>query len=153
MRRFVASLQSVRHSSLVLRMIASFPTIRKRPSGRKNLPDIMRAICDFSAARFGACKTAPAKSLYRFHQPERVVPCASLWRTVGIPYSIAESMAGSGPSPRQRGNGAVGLAYYPGQRHAGMTLRELGKYLGEVEYPAVSIAIARFRNRLKTERS
>ena len=26
----------------------------------------------------------------------------------------------------QRGNGAVGLAYYLGQRHAGMTLRELG---------------------------
>ena len=47
----------------------------------------------------------------------------------------------------------MGLAYYSGQRHAGMTLRELGKYLGEVEYPAVSIAIARFRNRLKTERS
>ena len=47
----------------------------------------------------------------------------------------------------------VGLAYYLGQRHAGMTLRELGKYLGEVEYPAVSVAIARFQNRLKTERS
>ena len=54
---------------------------------------------------------------------------------------------------RQRGNGAVGLAYYLGQRHAGMTLRELGKYMGEVEYPAVSVAIARFQNRLKTERS
>jgi hypothetical protein len=53
----------------------------------------------------------------------------------------------------QRGNRAVGLAYYPGQRHAGMTLRQLGKYLGDVEYPAVSIAIARFQNRLKTERS
>jgi len=34
-----------------------------------------------------------------------------------------------------------------------LTLRELGKYMGEVEYPAVSIAIARFQNRLKTERS
>ena len=54
---------------------------------------------------------------------------------------------------RQRGNGAVGLAYYLGQRHAGMTLRKLGKYMGEVEYPAVSVAIARFQNRLKTERS
>src|SRR5215475_12943558 len=54
---------------------------------------------------------------------------------------------------RQRGNGAVGLAYYIGQRHAGMTLRELGKYMGEVEYPAVSVAIARFQNRLKTDRS
>jgi len=54
---------------------------------------------------------------------------------------------------RQRGNGAVGLAYYLGQRHAGMTLRELGKYMGGVEYPAVSVAIARFQNRLKTERS
>jgi len=47
----------------------------------------------------------------------------------------------------------VGLAYYFGQRHAGMTLRELGKYIGEVEYPAVSVVIARFQNRLKTERS
>ena len=54
---------------------------------------------------------------------------------------------------RQRGNGAVGPAYYLGQRHAGMTLRELGKYLGEVEYPAVSVAIARLQNRLKTDRS
>ena len=52
----------------------------------------------------------------------------------------------------QRGNGAVGLAYYLGQ-HAGMTLRELGKCMGEVEYAAVSVAIARFQNRLKTERS
>jgi hypothetical protein len=34
-----------------------------------------------------------------------------------------------------------------------MTLHELGKYLGDVEYPAVSVAIARFENRLKTERS
>jgi hypothetical protein len=34
-----------------------------------------------------------------------------------------------------------------------MTLRELGKYMGEVEYPAVSVVIARFQNRLKTERS
>ena len=36
---------------------------------------------------------------------------------------------------RQRGSGAVGLAYYLEQRHAGMTQRELGKYMGEVEYP------------------
>jgi len=34
-----------------------------------------------------------------------------------------------------------------------MTLRELGEYMGEVEYPAVSVAIARFRNWLKSERS
>jgi len=54
---------------------------------------------------------------------------------------------------RRRGNGAVGLAYYLGQRHAGMTLRQLGKYMGDVEYPAVNVAIARFQNRLKTERS
>jgi hypothetical protein len=27
------------------------------------------------------------------------------------------------------------------------------KYMGEVEYPAVSVAIARFQNRLKTERA
>jgi hypothetical protein len=54
---------------------------------------------------------------------------------------------------RQPGNEAVVLAYYLGQRHAGMTLRELGKCMGEVEYPAVSVAIARFQIRLKTERS
>ena len=46
--------------------------------------------------------------------------------------------------------GAVGLAYYLGQRHAGMTLRELGKYMGEEEYPAVSVAIARFQNEDRT---
>ena len=34
-----------------------------------------------------------------------------------------------------------------------MTLRELGRYMGEMGYPAVSVAIARFQNRLKTERS
>ena len=44
----------------------------------------------------------------------------------------------------------MGLAYYFGQRHAGMTLRELGKYMGEVEYPAVSVAIARFQNEDRT---
>ena len=53
----------------------------------------------------------------------------------------------------QRGNGALGLAYYLGQRHAGITLRELGRHVGEVEYPAVSLAIARFEKRLKTDRS
>ena len=47
----------------------------------------------------------------------------------------------------------MGLAHYLGQRHAGKTLRELGKYMGEVEYQAVSVAIARFQDRLKTERS
>jgi hypothetical protein len=44
----------------------------------------------------------------------------------------------------QRGNGALGLAYYLGQRQAGITLRELGRHVGQVQYPAVSIAIARF---------
>lgn len=53
----------------------------------------------------------------------------------------------------RRGNGAVGLAYYLGQRHAGITLRQLGRHMGEVEYPAVSVAIARFEKRLKTDRS
>ena len=53
----------------------------------------------------------------------------------------------------QRGNGALGMAYYLGQRHAGITLRELGRHVGEVEYPAVSLAIARFEKRLKTDRS
>jgi len=32
----------------------------------------------------------------------------------------------------------------------GTTLRELGRYMGEVEYPAMSGALARFQNRLKT---
>ena len=50
----------------------------------------------------------------------------------------------------QSGNGALCLAYYLGQRHAGITLRELGRHVGEVEYPAVSLAIARFEKRLKT---
>jgi hypothetical protein len=45
------------------------------------------------------------------------------------------------------------VAYYLGQRHGGITLRELGRYVGEVEYPAVSVAIARFEKRLKTDRS
>jgi putative transposase len=54
---------------------------------------------------------------------------------------------------RTRGNGAVGLAFFLGQRHAGMTLRELGRHMGEVEYPAVSAAIKRFRERLTNDRS
>lgn len=53
----------------------------------------------------------------------------------------------------QRANGVAGLAYYPGQRHAGITLRKLGRYLGKVEYPAVSVAITGFEKRLKTNRS
>jgi putative transposase len=54
---------------------------------------------------------------------------------------------------RKRGNGAVGLAFFLGQRHAGITLRDLGEHMGDVEYPAVSAAIARFQNRLRTDRS
>jgi hypothetical protein len=54
---------------------------------------------------------------------------------------------------RQRGNGAIGLAYYLGQRCAGMTLRQLGRQMGNVEYPAVSVTIARFERRLKSDRS
>ena len=69
-----------------------------------------------------------------------VAAIAKVWKT---PWEVVS---------RQRGNGAVGLAYYLGQRHAGMTLRELGKCMGDAEYPAVSVAIARFENRLKTER-
>jgi hypothetical protein len=53
----------------------------------------------------------------------------------------------------QPGNGALGLAYYLGKRHAGIALRELARQVGEVEYPAVSLAIARFEKRLKTDRS
>jgi len=40
--------------------------------------------------------------------------------------------------------------YCLAQRHAGMTLRELGKFMGEVEYRAVRVAIARFQNRAET---
>ena len=53
---------------------------------------------------------------------------------------------------RQRGNGAVGLAYYLGPRYAGMTLRDLGKQMGEVRFQAVSVAIGRFQNRLQAKR-
>jgi hypothetical protein len=58
-----------------------------------------------------------------------------------------------GSDLRTTGQRRVGLAYYLGQRQAGITLRELGRYVGEVQYPAVSIAIARFEKRLKTDRS
>jgi hypothetical protein len=34
-----------------------------------------------------------------------------------------------------------------------MTLRELGHQMGDVEYPAVSVAIARLQKRLRTDRS
>jgi len=39
---------------------------------------------------------------------------------------------------------AILPAYHLGQRHAGITLRELGRHVGEVEYPALGFAIARF---------
>jgi hypothetical protein len=52
----------------------------------------------------------------------------------------------------RRGNGALGLAYYLGQRYAGLRLRELGQLGGGVEYPAVGAAIARTEKRLKTDR-
>jgi hypothetical protein len=38
-------------------------------------------------------------------------------------------------------------------KSAGITLRELGRQVGEVEYPAVRLAIARFEKRLNTDRS
>ena len=79
---------------------------------------------------------------YRWSSWSRILAAiAAVWKA---PWEVMS---------RQSGNGAVGLAYYLGQRHAGMTLRELGKYMGEVEYPDVSVAIARFQNRLKNERS
>src|SRR6516164_7101568 len=75
-------------------------------------------------------------------------------RKRAFPRGNHESLQSAlGSASCQRGNGAVNLAYCLGQRHAGMTLRELGKCMGEVEYPAVSVAIARFQNRLKTDRS
>jgi hypothetical protein len=59
----------------------------------------------------------------------------------------------SGPCLRTTGQRRARLAYYLGQRHAGIALRELGRHVGQVEYPAVSLAIARFEKRLKTDRS
>ena len=46
-----------------------------------------------------------------------------------------------------------GSGVLPRTAACGNDSAELGKYMGEVEYPAVSVAIARFQNRLKTERS
>jgi hypothetical protein len=71
---------------------------------------------------------------------------------------IVEAIAKAWKAPwevvcRQRGNGAIGLAYYLGQRCAGMTLRQPSRQIGNVEYPAVSVAIARFERRLKSDRS
>ena len=81
------------------------------------------------------------KERLRLEWPKILEAIATVWKG---PWEVISA---------QRGNGAVGLAYYLGQRHAGITLRELGRHMGEVEYPAVSVAIARFEERLKTDRS
>jgi hypothetical protein len=73
--------------------------------------------------------------------PKLIGAVATVWKE---PWKVISA---------KRGNGALGMAYYLGQRQAGITLRELGRHVGEVEYPAVSIAIARFEKRLKTDRS
>jgi chromosomal replication initiation ATPase DnaA len=52
----------------------------------------------------------------------------------------------------ERGNDALRLAFYLGQRCAGLRLRELSDLRGGIEYPAVSIAITRIGNRLKIDR-
>jgi len=62
-----------------------------------------------------------------------------------------ESALGRGVPPKRQW--ITGSGVLPRTAACGKTLRELGKYKGEVEYPAVSVAIARFQNRLKTERS
>jgi hypothetical protein len=62
--------------------------------------------------------------------PKIIGAIAMLWKE---PWEVISA---------QRGNGALGLAYYLGQRQAGITLRELGRHVGQVQYPALSIAIA-----------
>jgi len=81
------------------------------------------------------------KERLRLEWPKIIDAIAKVWKA---PWEVVS---------RQRGNGAVGLAYHLGQSHAGMTLRELGHQMGDVEYPAVSVAIARLQKRLRTDRS
>jgi hypothetical protein len=53
----------------------------------------------------------------------------------------------------RRGNGALPAALYLARNFAGMRLAELGEMAGGVAYPAVSVAIKRFENRLITDRN
>jgi hypothetical protein len=48
------------------------------------------------------------------------------------------------PGIVRRGDGARALAMWAARRYAGMTLREIGKALGGMDYAAVGMAIRRF---------
>jgi putative transposase len=52
-----------------------------------------------------------------------------------------------------RGNGALAAALYLGRSYSDKTLRELGELAGGMQYPAVTMAIRRFANRLETDRA
>jgi putative transposase len=49
------------------------------------------------------------------------------------------------------GNGALGAALYFGRNYSDRTLRELGQLAGDMQYPAVTMAIRRFGKRLESD--
>lgn len=49
------------------------------------------------------------------------------------------------------GNGALGAALYFGRNYSDNTLRELGQLAGGMNYPAVTMAVRRFSERLETD--
>ncbi len=49
------------------------------------------------------------------------------------------------------GNGAVSAALYLGRNYSDKTLQELGELAGGMQYPAVTMAVRRFTERLKTD--
>ena len=51
------------------------------------------------------------------------------------------------------GTGALPAALYLARNHSDQTLRELGALAGGMQYPAVTMAIRRFTNRLKTDKT
>ena len=50
-----------------------------------------------------------------------------------------------------RGNGALSAALYFGRNYSDKTLRELGELVGGMQYPAVTMAVRRFAQRLETD--
>ncbi len=50
------------------------------------------------------------------------------------------------------GSGARGAALYVSRHYSDQTLRELGQEIGGMEYPAVTMAIRRFKKRLKQDK-
>jgi chromosomal replication initiation ATPase DnaA len=51
------------------------------------------------------------------------------------------------------GNGARSVALYVGRHHSDCTLRELAQLVGDMEYPAVTMAIRRLERRLKVDKN